>query len=64
MTMHEKAVAFAKELEKDPRIKELAEKQNAHELTEAETWEFVNRVDLMAYTSDFGIYENDDDAEW
>lgn len=64
MTMHEKAVAFAKEVEKDARIKELAEKQDTCGLTDAETWEFVSRVDLMAYTSDFGIYENDDNAEW
>ncbi len=63
MTKHEKAVAFAKEVEKDPRIKELAEKQDTCGLTDAETWEFVSRVDLMAYTSDFGIFE-DDDAEW
>ena len=64
MTIHEKATAFAKEVEKDARIKELAEKQDTRELTGAEMWEFVSRVDLMAYTSDFGVYENDEDAEW
>lgn len=63
MTMHEKAVAFAKEVEKDPRIRALAEKHDAHGLTDDETWEFVNRVDAMAWELDPGIFDGDD-AEW
>ena len=63
MTAHEKAVAFAKEVEKDPRIKELAEKQDTCGLTAAESWEFVDRIDRMAYVLSPGIFE-DDEAEW
>lgn len=49
------AETFAKELEKDQRIRELAEKNDSPEgLTDAELDEFVRLIDRAAYN--FGRY--------
>lgn len=50
MTTHDYAVAFAKEVEKENRIRELAKKNDSPErLTDAELDEFVRLIERAAY---------------
>lgn len=50
MTTHDHAVAFAKEVEKENRIRELAKKNDSPEgLTDAELDEFVRLIERVAY---------------
>ena len=50
MTTHDHAVAFAKEIEKEDRIRELAKKNDSPEgLTDAEVDEFVRLIERVAY---------------
>jgi len=50
MTTHDRAVAFAKEVEKENRIRELAKKNDSPEgLTDAELDEFVRLIERVAY---------------
>lgn len=50
MTTHDYAVAFAKEVEKEDRIRELAKKNDSPEgLTDAEVDEFVRLIERVAY---------------
>ncbi len=50
MTTHDHAVAFAKEAEKEDRIRELAKKNDSPEgLTDAEVDEFVRLIERVAY---------------
>ena len=49
MTTHEKAVAFAKVVEQNKRIQELARKNDTEGLTDKELDEFVNLIDRVAY---------------
>lgn len=47
MTTHEKAIAFAKKVEQNKRIKELAQKQDREGLTDQELDEFVHRLNVI-----------------
>ncbi len=47
MTTHERAVAFAKKVEQNKRIKELAQKQDQEGLTDQELDEFISRLDRI-----------------
>lgn len=50
MTAHDHAVAFANEVEKENRIRELAKKNDSPEgLTDAELDEFVRLIERIAY---------------
>ena len=50
MTTHDYAVAFAKEVEKEERIRELAKKNDSPEgLTDAELNEFIRLIERVAF---------------
>ena len=49
MTTHENAVAFAKIVEQNERIKELARKNDNEGLTDEELDEFVRLIDRIHY---------------